>query len=102
MIGERELGMMKPTAYLVNTARGCIVRKKPLIQALRKSRLAGAGLDVVENEPLRSKKDATTPNLIVTCHSAFCSTESVVEMRSSAAELARAAALGLPLWNRVV
>ena len=101
MIGEREIGWLKPTAYLVNTARGDIVKKAPLFQALREGRLAGAGLDVVENEPLRSKEEAETPNLIVTCHAAFCSVEGKVEMRSSSASIARAAARGEPVWNRV-
>ena len=101
MIDARELGLMKPTAYLVNTARGGIVRKHPLFEALNAGRLAGAGLDVIEDEPLRSAEEAATRNLIVTCHAAFYSAESLEEMRSSAAKLARAAALGLPLWNRV-
>src|SRR5688572_32294479 len=75
MIGQRELGLMKPGAFLVNTARGDIVQKEPLFAALRSEHLAGAGLDVVENEPLRTAEEASTPNLIVTCHAAFCSPE---------------------------
>ncbi len=101
LIDARELSWLKPTAYLVNTARGDIVRKAPLFQALREGRLAGAGLDVVEDEPLRTKEEAATPNLIVTCHAAYCSVEGKVEMRSSSAQIARAAALGEPIWNRV-
>ena len=101
MIGEREIGWFKPTSYLVNTARGDIVKKAPLFKALREGTLGGAGLDVVENEPLRSQEEAQTPNLIVTCHAAFCSVEGKVEMRSSSASIAKAAALGQPVWNRV-
>ncbi len=101
MIGERELALMKSTAYLVNTARGDIVRKTPLFAALREGRLAGAGLDVVEDEPLRTPEEAATPNLIVTCHSAFCSPEGIVEMRTTSAQIARAAVRGEPVWNRV-
>jgi phosphoglycerate dehydrogenase-like enzyme len=100
-IGERELGLMKPSAYLVNTARGDIVQKAPLFAALRAQRLAGAGLDVVENEPLRTADEATTPNLIVTCHAAFCSPEGMAEMRTTSARIARAAVLGQKVWNRV-
>jgi len=101
LIGAPELARMKPTAFLVNTARGDIVQKAPLLAALRAGRLAGAALDVVEDEPLRTTEEAATPNLIVTCHAAFCSPEGLVEMRTSSAELARAAVRGEPLWNRV-
>ncbi len=101
MMGAREVGLMKPSAFLVNTARGDIVQKAPVLAALRESRLAGAGLDVVENEPLRSAEEAATPNLIVTCHAAFCSPEGMIEMRTSSARIARAAVLGQPVWNRV-
>jgi len=101
LIGERELALMKPTAYLVNTARGDIVQKAPLFAALRSGRLGGAGLDVIENEPLRTAEEAATPNLIATCHAAYCSVEGLKEMRSTSAHIARAAALGQPVWNRV-
>jgi phosphoglycerate dehydrogenase-like enzyme len=100
-IGERELGLMKPSAYLVNTARGDIVQKAPLFAALRANRLAGAGMDVMENEPLRTADEAATPNLIVTCHAAFCSPEGMAEMRTTSAKIARAAVLGQKVWNRV-
>lgn len=100
-IGERELALMKSSAFLVNTARGDIVQKVPLFRALREGRLAGAGLDVVEDEPLRTPEEAATPNLIVTCHAAFCSPEGMVEMRSTSARIARAAVLGEPVWNQV-
>jgi len=101
LIGEREIALMKPGAYLVNTARGDIVRKAPLFAALRAGKIAGAGLDVVENEPLRTAEEAATPNLIVTCHAAFCSPEGMAEMRTTSSKIARAAVLGQPVWNRV-
>jgi hypothetical protein len=50
---------------------------------------------------LRTREEAATPNLIVTCHAAFCSVESKIEMRSTSARIARAAVLGLPLENVV-
>ena len=101
LIGERELAWMKPAAYLVNTARGHIIKKGAILEALRAGRLAGAGLDVVEDEPLRSPEEAATPNLIVTCHAAFCSVESKREMRTTSARIARAAVQGEPLENVV-
>ena len=60
-----------------------------------------AGLEVVEAEPLRTAEEAATPNLIVTCHAAFCSPEGLIEMRSTSAKFARAAVLGEAVWNRV-
>jgi D-3-phosphoglycerate dehydrogenase len=51
MIGEREIALMKPSAYLINAARGGIVDEEALCRALRQKRIAGAALDVVENEP---------------------------------------------------
>ena len=51
MIGERELGLMKQEAYLINTARGEIIDEAKLFLALKKGWIAGAGLDVFEQEP---------------------------------------------------
>lgn len=101
MIGAGELALMPSASFLVNTARGDIVQKAPLLAALREGRLAGAGLDVVEGEPLRSAAEAATPNLIVTCHAAFCSPEGMIEMRTTSAKIACAALRGEPVWNRV-
>jgi phosphoglycerate dehydrogenase-like enzyme len=101
MIGSPEIARMKSGSFLVNTARGDIVQKAPVFAALRSGHLAGAGLDVVESEPLRTAEEAATPNLIVTCHAAFCSPEGMVEMRSTSARIARAAVLGEAVWNRV-
>jgi phosphoglycerate dehydrogenase-like enzyme len=101
LIAERELALMKPGAFVVNTARGAVIKKTAILEALRAGRLAGAGLDVVEDEPLQTLEEAATPNLIVTCHAAFCSVESKLEMRRTSARIARAAVLGEPLENVV-
>ena len=52
LLGARELGLMKSTAYLINTSRGPIIEEKALIEALQKKTIAGAGLDVFDLEPL--------------------------------------------------
>ena len=101
MIAEGELALMKPSAFVVNTARGAVIKKAAILNALRNGQLAGAGLDVVEDEPLKTLDEAATPNLIVTCHAAFCSVESKNEMRATSARIALAAVQGLPLENIV-
>jgi phosphoglycerate dehydrogenase-like enzyme len=52
LVGARELALMKPAAFLINTSRGPIVEEAALIEALRQRRIAGAGLDVFDEEPL--------------------------------------------------
>jgi len=101
LIAERELALMKPEAFIVNTARGAVIKKSAILAALGERRLAGAGLDVIEDEPLRSEEEAATPNLIATCHAAFCSVESKIEMRSTSARIALGAVRGEPLENVV-
>jgi phosphoglycerate dehydrogenase-like enzyme len=101
LIGERELALLKPGAFVVNTARGAVIAKAAILEALREGRIAGAGLDVVEDEPLKTPEEAAVPNLIVTCHAAFCSVEAKQEMRATSARIARAAVRGEPLENVV-
>ena len=101
LIAERELTLLRPGAFVVNTARGAIIKKTAILAALREGRLAGAGLDVIEDEPLHSAEEAATPNLIATCHAAFCSVESKIEMRSTSARIALAAVTGAKLENVV-
>ncbi len=89
LITKKEIAKMKRRAFIVNTARGPIIKKKDLFKALNNNRIGGAALDVIENEPLRTKEEAETPNLIATCHSGFFSREAAYEMRYKAAEIAR-------------
>ena len=80
LIGVRELQMMRPSALLINTARGALVDDAALIQALEKGLIAGAGLDVLREEPPRNGSpllDVNLPNLIVTPHVAWASNEAV-------------------------
>lgn len=78
LIGERELGLMKPTALLINTSRGGLVDEVALAAALRNGEIAGAGFDVLTEEPPRNGNPLLAediPNLIVTPHSAWASQE---------------------------
>ena len=71
MIGERELGLMKKTAYLINTSRAGLIDEKALYRALKSNKIAGAAIDVFELEP--PGKDyplVTLPNITVTPHMA--------------------------------
>jgi D-3-phosphoglycerate dehydrogenase len=87
LLGERELALMKPTAFLINTARGPIVDELALVAALGERRLAGAGLDVFETEPLPLEHPLRQlDNAILTPHSASWSVESSAECRRVAVE----------------
>ena len=68
LIGDRELRLMRPSAYLINTARGPIVDEKALVQALAEKRIAGAALDVYEREPLVEPGLIGLPNVVLTPH----------------------------------
>ncbi len=70
LIGRRELGLMKPSAYLINTARGPIVDQEALYQALIRKQLAGVALDVVEVEPPPQPLHELffLPNVVITPH----------------------------------
>jgi len=85
-IREETLGMMKPGALLVNTGRGGLVDTGALAAALLDGRLAGAGLDVVEGEPLPPESPLfSLPNLLITSHVAWYSSASVGELQRRAA-----------------
>ena len=78
MIGERELGLMKPTAVLINTCRGPVVDEAALIRALEAGKIAGAGLDVLEEEPTPADNPLLhMDNVMVTPHLAGMALEAL-------------------------
>jgi D-3-phosphoglycerate dehydrogenase len=68
MINERTLAKMKPTAYLINTSRGSAVKEEALYEALSKGKIAGAGLDVREEEPPGESPLNKLDNVLLTPH----------------------------------
>lgn len=83
LVGEKELSWMKPTAYLINTARGGVVDTPALVDALRNHRIAGAGIDVFDMEPPIPADCQLNklPNVVVTPHVAFA-TKQAFEKRA--------------------
>ena len=77
---------MKPTAHLINTARGSIVDEEALAQALDQGHLSGAALDVLSPEPPSTSPLFGRDNVILTPHMSFYSAESLIELQSKAAE----------------
>ena len=86
MIGERELRMMKPTAYLINTARGPIVDEAALVRALKEGWIKGAALDVFENEPELTPGLAELDNVVLAPHIGSASTETRSKMADMAVD----------------
>ena len=101
MINSETLAMMKPSAYLINTARGALIDEKALIQALNDGVIAGAGLDVQEVEPLDDASPLyTMDNVIITPHMGWRGLETRQRLVSMIGDNIRAFASGRPI-NRV-
>ena len=86
LIGETELKMMKPTAYLINTSRGPVIDEKELVKALKRGTIAGAGLDVYEREPTLARGLAALSNVTLLPHIGSASVETRTEMATMAAQ----------------
>lgn len=101
LIGPVEIARMRPSAVLVNTSRGPLVRLPALLDALREDRLAGAALDVFEEEPPDPDLLKGFDTLLVTPHMAFYSEEAIAESQTKAALQVRKALLGEPVDYQV-
>ncbi|MEM6414965.1 MAG: D-glycerate dehydrogenase [Pseudomonadota bacterium] len=80
LMSRRRLGMLQPHAYIVNVSRGDIIDEDAMAEMIADGRLAGAGLDVFENEPSPNEKLLNAPNVVLLPHMASATIESRVEM----------------------
>jgi lactate dehydrogenase-like 2-hydroxyacid dehydrogenase len=98
LIGAREIGLMKPSAIIVNTSRGAVIDEKALYEALREGKIAGAGLDVLEQEPTPPENPLLElDNTIITPHQSGISRESGPRSARFAVENVRRAVQGEPI-----
>jgi phosphoglycerate dehydrogenase-like enzyme len=101
LINARTIARMRSGAILINTSRGPVVEEDALLEALESGRIAAAGLDVVEREPLQNESLRDHPNVLFTPHTAFYSVEGYTELRTKTAEEVRRLLLGEPPRNPV-
>jgi phosphoglycerate dehydrogenase-like enzyme len=98
LVGKQELALMKPTAMLVNTSRGPIVDEAALIHALGRGAIAGAGLDVYDDEPLPTDHPLRSiPNTVLTGHTGYVMQENYALGYSEAVEDINAWLAGKPI-----
>lgn len=86
LIGERELSLMKPSVYLINTSRGPVVDEQALVARLQQGKLAGAGLDVYEKEPVISPELFKMDNVVLTPHIGTDTIETRIQMTTECAQ----------------
>ena len=87
MIGKNEIALMKPTAFIVNVSRGPLIDETALISALEAQQIAGAGLDVLMEEPVNPDNPLLKmEQVVVTSHTAWFSNEALEELQEKAAQ----------------
>ncbi len=101
LIGEKELRLMKKTAYLINTSRGAVIDEMALVKILQERVIAGAGLDVYENEPKLADGLAQLDNVILLPHIASASIGTRSKMSEMAAQNILAVLNGKPPVNPI-
>ena len=103
LLDERRLNLMKESAYLINTARGAIADQKALLKVLKEKRIAGAALDVFENEPVAGKPSAEIlelcqlDNVVATPHIAYNTEEAAIRLGEELIENIQACLKGSPI-----
>ncbi|MEK9671366.1 MAG: D-2-hydroxyacid dehydrogenase family protein [Rhodospirillaceae bacterium] len=98
IVGAKELGLMKPSAYLVNTSRGPVVDEAALIQALKANHIKGAGIDVYDEEPLPAKHPLRAlDNTVLTGHTGYVMQENYELMFREAVECIKGWLGGAPV-----
>ena len=102
LINAQSLALMKPTAHLINTARGDVVNEADLADALQHGVIAGAGLDVYEAEPMVTSGLLDLPNVVLLPHMGSGTTQTRVAMGECAMANIRAFSNGQALLNQVV
>lgn len=101
LIGAREFALMKPTAYLINCARGPVVDEDALLEALGQGQIAGAGLDVFAQEPPSESPLLHNPNVVLTPHLGASTEEAQVEVAREVTRDVLDGLLGRPVRNAV-
>ncbi|HVL18185.1 MAG TPA: D-glycerate dehydrogenase [Gemmatimonadales bacterium] len=101
LMNRERLGLMRPDAFLVNTARGDVVDEGALVEALQQKKIAGAGLDVFEREPEVTRALLSMENVVLLPHLGSATTETRVAMGLRALENLRLFFGGKPLRDRV-
>jgi glyoxylate reductase len=86
LIGQQELGMMRRTAYLINTARGAHVDEQALVHALQNGIIAGAAMDVYEHEPQIASELLSLPNVVLSPHTGTGTWEGRIAMCENVAD----------------
>ncbi|MCY7388371.1 MAG: D-glycerate dehydrogenase, partial [Burkholderiales bacterium] len=101
LIKADDIALMKPTAILINTARGGVVDDMALIAALKENRIAGAGIDVFEGEPAFNAEFLTLDNVVLTPHIGSATRATRMRMAELAADNMKAALTGKIPPNQV-